>query len=191
MDIFHVFQCRVASQWVDIPDQYNRARDYELFSWLTTGGGDRMGTCCVQPLSSSSLRGFPADFELVEERWHPTPLAGIRKSDTHPGCVFMGESGESWLLSDEILQAIAPKTVRTVRTPRNEFDDWDWSEYTPWQWATANFGHTVGEPDNVLIGESEVLAQWNYDFTEDFAYFVDEVRRLAGVHGQVRFVFAF
>lgn len=75
--------------------------------------------------------------------------------------------------------------------PIDEYKQWDDPEYHPWQWATGGWSRKVGMPDNTnMVGEN-IIFEWNYDFTEEFNYFVNEVRRLQLLHGDVRFVFGF
>lgn len=190
LDIHCVFQAKVADRWVDVASDYQEDRDYPLYSWLGVGCGDRIGTCTIEPLAP--LRGFPADFELVDETWHPTLIEVSTPSRFYPGCRLMGEWGFSWLLSSEILRASAPRVPRTVSILIDEYQQWDGvSEFPPWQWAKADFGHVVGPPDKISTLAENIVVEWDYDFTEDFSYFVNEVRRLEALHGEVRIVFGF
>jgi hypothetical protein len=149
-----------------------------------------MGTCSFEFLIP--LRGIPDDFEIVEDRYHPTIIHGENKSAYHPNCILMGEWGYSWIFASEILQASAPRVTRTVVIPIDEYRQWDGiSEPTPWEWASNSFGHAVGMPDKLAHLAENVTAAWDYNFTEDFSYFVDEVHRLKALHGDVRFVFGF
>lgn len=177
LDIQWVFQRNVDSSWVDIACDYQGDRDYVLYSWLGLGGGDKMGTCTIEPLAP--LRGLPEDFEVVDKLWHPTSIpnrnSGIAK---YSDCIFMGESAHSWLLVSEILQSPIPSVVRTVRIPTDEYLNWDDQEYLPWQWAIPSFGHVVGMPDRIVTTENEVLVEWDYDFSEDFSYFINQLRQL-------------
>lgn len=190
IDIHCVFQAKVADRWVDVASDYKEDRDYPLYSWLGIGGGDKTGTCTIEPLAPP--RGFPADFELVNEAWHPTLFKIEKPSPYYPNCILMGGWGFSWLLASEIIRTPAPRVPRTVRIPIDEYRQWDGvSEPTPWQPATANFGHVVGPPDKISTLAEKLVVEWDYDFTEDFSYFVDEVRRLEALHGEVRIVFGF
>ena len=103
-DIHCVFQAKVAARWVDVASDYKEDRDYPLYSWLGIGCGDRIGTCTIEPLAPP--RGFPADFEIVDDVWHPTLIELSPPSRFYPGCRLMGEWGFSWLLSSEILGAL-------------------------------------------------------------------------------------
>jgi hypothetical protein len=46
-------------------------------------------------------------------------------------------------------------------------------------------------PDKITTLAEEIVVEWDYDFTEDFRYFVNRVRRLETLHGEVRLVFGF
>jgi hypothetical protein len=191
LDITCVYQIREADRWLDVAIDRDGSRDYAIFDWLGLGSFSRtIGTYTFEPLAP--LRGFPADFEIVNEAWHPTRIEIEKPSPYYPNCVFMGAVGCSWLLSGEIIRARAPRVTRTLNIPIGEYRQWDGvSTSTPWQWATTNFGHVVGMPDKITTLAEEVVVEWDYDFTEDFSYFVDKVRRLETLHGEVRLVFGF
>jgi len=153
-----------------------------------------MGTCTIEPLVPS--RGLPADFEIVDDCWHPTVLETkypeLKGIPPYQNCILLGEWGYSWLLASEIIRAPAPRVPRTVSIPISEYRQWDGaSEPTPWQWASANFGHVVGMPDKITSFAEKIVVEWDYDFTEDFRYFVDKVCRLRAMHGEIRVVYGF
>lgn len=188
-DIHGVFQKKVADRWVDVASEYGEDRDYILFNWLGLGGGDTYGTCSFDPLSQ--IRGLPDDFEIVDREYHPTVIHR-KDGSCFPGTILMGEWGYSWLLASEILQTPAPRVPRAITISIDDYQQWDGiSEPTPWQRASAYFGLVVGIPDKIITLAENVVFEWDYDFTEDFSYFVDEVRRLQQLHGEVRFVFGF
>ena len=129
IDIYWIFQAHKDGVWVDVPSEYDGIRDYPFHAWLRK-----------EVVPGGSERGFPADFEVDDER-HPVGSVDVlpayrrkRFRGDQDLYAFMGEWGHSWLSGPEILNA----------------------ETRP-----------------------------------DFAYFLDEVRRLTHLHGDVRFVFGF
>ena len=46
-------------------------------------------------------------------------------------------------------------------------------------------------PDKITALAEKIVVEWDYDFTEDFSYFVEKVRRLEALHGEIRIVFGF
>lgn len=197
VDIYGVFQKQVDGRWVDVESADVGPRHYELFAWLGSGSIDRMGTCSIPSLAP--LRGLPEDFEVVDGSNHPTPLPK-RQDDPfyrwshpfYPGCLWIGDWNFSWLLSGEILRSRAPRMRRTVLVSDAEYADWDGkADSAPWLWASNQFGHAVGLPDRLTPAPGGMVAEWDYDFREDFSHFVGEIKRLEDLHGEVRFVFGF
>jgi hypothetical protein len=62
---------------------------------------------------------------------------------------------------------------------------------TPWQSASENFGHAGEMPDKITTLAEKIVVEWDYDFTEDLSYFVEKVRSLETLHGEIRVVFGF
>lgn len=81
--------------------------------------------------------------------------------------------------------------TRALRIPSGEFHSWDGiSQPPPWEWVRAKFRHVVGMPDDISSEGEDVVVAWrDYDFTEDFSYFVERARKLVGRYGDVRIVF--
>lgn len=187
IDIRSIFQKKHDGHWTDVLSDYDNDRDYLLYRWLYHGGSDADGSCAIEPIRPQ--RGLPADFEVVDDYWHP--LRGEGGNPTLGPLRLMGEWGHSWLLAEEILDTPAPRVTRTASIPIDEYRAWDGQSEPPWQWICNGWGHAVGAPDKITEQADVVVLEWNYDFTEDFRYFVDEVRRLKDLHGELRFIFGF
>lgn len=205
-DITGVFQKKENGQWNDISSDYNEDRHSALFAWLALGCGDRAGTFFIQPLQEP--RGFPADFEILNddqyENTHP-----IANNDIHPPWIrnqafsanpgshwylkiFMGFHSFSYLYAEEILNS-TPRCLRCISIPIDLFMRWD-RKSLPEQWQTwCSDWNKEGfsKIEEINTDTKFVVVEWDYDFTEEFAYFIDEVRRLKASHGEVRFVFGF
>ncbi|MFZ6709577.1 hypothetical protein [Undibacterium sp. TC9W] len=205
-DITGVFQKNENGRWIDISSEYNENRDSALFAWLALGSGDRAGTFFIKPLHE--LRGFPDDFEILNndefENTHPIlhndihpPWKRAHASFANPSSLwylkmFMGFHSFSWLYADEILNT-TPRCMRCISVPIGIFSRWDRKSLPEeWQaWCSDWDKEGFARPDKVDADTKFVVVEWDYDFTQDFAYFVDEVRRLKTLHGKVRFVFGF
>lgn len=194
IDIHWVFQAKVDSAWIDVPDRYDGARDYYLYAWLGLG---------ESPISS--LRGFPADFQVNEIGCHPVTNPEVLGPYELEHCAYydespsryMGDRGFSWLLGSEILIAPDPVELKTIGIPIRVYNAWDkasnpesWNEM-PDDWQQQEFAKRHATPENITGDTEWVVVDWPYDFTDDFRYFVDEIRRLVSQYGEVRFVFGF
>lgn len=197
IDIYWVFQARKDSHWIDIPSEYRGDRDYYLYGWLGMSAG--MST---HPIFER--RGLPPDFLVDIDNRHPfaSPelLPPYRKE--HPLgerylYQFMGEWGFSWLLGSEILDARVPVETMKIWVPIDVYKEWDKiSNPKPWHelhsdWQKFEDAAHYATPENITEDTWRVIIDWEYDFTEDFEYFVGEVRRLMTLYGDVRFVFGF
>ena len=209
-DIHGVFQKRNKNgTWEDVPHKYSENRHYSLFAWL---GDVRNGTgfagvpthTRIEPLSSH--RGFPHDFAVVggstadENAVHPIADINLLPEwrqkyleDGEPLQVYMGYHGFSWLLDDEILNATPPRILRTGVISLDEFKDWDGVSPPPHGWSGAVWGKDLqtNHPSEINAQTTHVQVEWFADMAEEFEDFINEVRRLKELHGEVRFVFGF
>lgn len=208
-DVHSVFQKKTAAGWEDVESQYSEDRHYALFAWI---GNVRNGFGfagvpthnAIQPLSDN--RGFPEDFNVIDGEDHPIASNSIRGSraewykeeDSDPASeerlrMWMGDHSHSWLNADEILLAQPPRILRTGIIDVDQFRKWDGSS-SPGSWSGGISGAsivTAESPSDVTDNTTHVRIEWFDDTKESFAYFIDEVRRLKELHGEVRFVFGF
>ena len=197
-DIHGVFQKKEGDRWVDISSEYNEDRDLYLYWWLSS-----TRTAGLKPLSQP--RGFPDDFEVDEYNFHPISSHDIRSpikrkhanSYADRNKLGMGEWGFSWLLGSEIIAAPPPIESMTIWVPIDTYKAWDkvsnpalWHELHN-DWQQHEEAELYATPENITDETLRVIVEWTYDFTSDFRYFVNEVRRLIALHTEVRFVFGF
>ncbi len=144
-----IFQARRDGRWVDVVSEIDPCAA-PVNAWP-----EQYRTPC----------GFPADFEVVDEEWHPIDGADLRRPldrgrpypKGHPtfGRLCPGEA-PSWLHADEMLAGV-----------RNAVAWWH------------------GFDESCLEGvDPEVIPGW-----PDLRKFFGEVARLVGLHGEVRLVF--
>jgi hypothetical protein len=200
-----VFQKKEGDCWVDVSSNYNDNDAYgALYGWLVEGlTGRGISGALTYPEPLSHARGFPADFEIVGESCHPIASNDIRSPadrndpffDDEPMDIFLGNYAFSWLYADEILNAPTPRALRRIAIPVEAYRQWDGvSLPTDWQpdyYLKFLEREDFARPENIMESTKFVVVEWNYDLTEDFRDFVDEVRRLKALHGEVRFVFGF
>jgi hypothetical protein len=195
VDISWTFQARQHGQWMDIPVGYKGDRDGYLYGWLGIGG-ERI----------CNPRGFPLDF-VVNMNTYCHPLENIDlfpldmrhnvSNDQHGTYVFMGEWGHSWLSGEEIIEARAPVRRMTIWIPIDIYKEWDQRSYPKvWHelrtdWQEQEYADRYARPENMTDETWWVIVDFEYDFSEHFKYFVDEVRRLVATYSEVRFVFGF
>jgi hypothetical protein len=201
-DIHGVWQKKTEVGWEDVPSLYEQERHYALFAWL---GNVRNGFwfsgvlthAPIEPLTDG--RGYPEGFEVNDDDDHPIsslkildPRRRRYHDETDQMVVRMGDHSHSWLTAEEILTAIPPVVRRTGIVSRSQFEAWD-GVSSPDSWYGGISGPNVVVNDAAEITEAttDVRIQWNEDWAEQFAYFIDEVRRLKGLYGEVRFVFGF
>lgn len=209
-DVHSVFQKKTPAGWEDVESKYDEGRHYALFAWIgnVRNGFGFAGVPThdrIEPLSDR--RGFPSDFEIVDEENHPIKSNAMRGSmakyyaeeDTNTltegRCIekWMGDHSHSWLSADEILAAIPPRILRTGIIGIKEFRAWDGNS-SPEMWSGGISGPGImvaGSPSEVKDDTTHVRIEWFEDTKESFAYFIDEVSRLKELHGEVRFVFGF
>lgn len=204
-DIHGVFQKRAGDLWVDVPSGYNRERHYDLFAHLAdvrngSGFAGIVTGARVEPIAEP--RGLPSDFELIDDNQHPISdeIASEweKKSDwwevgqTQP-LRWIGDHSHSWLTAEEILSHdFERKTWKTGVVAVELFREWD-GVSSPKFYSGGVYGTNVRVADNpCLVAEdtTHVRVCWR-EGGDRFAYFTDEVRKLADEHGEVRFVFGF
>lgn len=199
-DVHAVWQAKRGEQWVDIASEWDQGRHYLLFSWLAgvLNGCGFAGHATYDPVTPiAPPRGLPEDFEGGED--HPTTLEAIHarrrewldeEERAHP-VMWMGDHSYSWLTADEILAAKRPTTVhRHGVVPIAFYRAWDGVTPPPNSWSGWVSGISVAEkPDDITEATTHVCIEWNE--ADGLDYFVDEVRRLAAQHGEVRLVFGF
>lgn len=206
IDIYFMFQSRQEDGWQDIPCEcngYHGGRDSALVAWLALGGGDERNSYAIPPLSKP--RGFPPDFAIVDQVFHPILDIGVlpeekrgyfQKRDLR---VLMGHSDFSFYLAYEILKAEPPKAMRTVAMPIEGFRRWDgcgWpasGEPVPrgWKRHPSYAGKGYAAPEEVDAATRFVVTEAQYCFSGEFAWFCKLLERLGERHGEVRFVFGF
>lgn len=207
-DVHGVFQKKTPDGWVDVEDNFPQERHYALFAWI---GDVRNGTGFagvpthnrIEPLSS--CRGYPEGF-VVEDDTHQISSNEIRgrraewykeedADEENPDRfkLWMGDHSHSWLSADEILAAAPPRILRTGIISIEQFRNWDGNS-APDSWCGGHWGIDVVLAESASeVGDNttDVRVEWFEDTKESFAYFIDEVRRLRDLHGEVRFVFGF
>lgn len=194
-------------KWEDVAHNYDEGRDYTLFAWL---GDVRNGTGFagvpthnrIDPLSSN--RGLPHDFEVTGDpeegsACHPITSLDVmgeyRRKYHVPGEpmeIWMGYHDYSWLTADEILSVKPPRIIRTGVVGREFYDKWD-GESAPDGWSGGIWGRglVISNPSEITDATTHVQIEWLEETEESLRYFVDEVRLLKELHGEVRFVFGF
>lgn len=208
-DVHSVFQKKTADGWEDVESKFEENRHYALFAWIgnVRNGRGFAGVPThdrIEPLSDN--RGFPEDFAVVDEENHPIASNSIRgrraewykDEDSDPAAeghltMWMGDHSHSWLSAQEILSATPPRLLRTGIVGIDQFRKWDGnSSPDSWCGGTSGPGVVVAEsPSEVTEKTTDVRIEWFDDTKESFAHFIDEVRRLKDLHGEVRFVFGF
>lgn len=209
-DIHGIFQKRTEEGWEDVETEYDERRHYALFAWLgnVRNGRGFAGVLThnrIDPLSSD--RGFPEGFAVRGDynSDHPISRNSLRgrraktyaSEDADPSSechllMWMGDHSYSWLSCDEILNTTPPRIIRTGIVSIWQFREWD-GESSPEEWCGGVGGDSVtlaSSPSEVTEKTTHVRIEWLDDCAE-FAYFINEVRRLRDLHGEVRFVFGF
>lgn len=212
-DIHGIFQRHDGSQWIDVPSTYDFGRHYQLFAVLADvrNGYGFAGVKTGEPVKPiAPRRGLPPDFEMDGDD-HPLASADLespwrqKARLEHPDwyvdeklAVWMGDHSHSWLTADEMLAwyAKAPRVIKTGILDRAIYDAWS-GEGNPSEWCGGiGGGGVVTINDNELEkrevpGWTHIRCEWESGLGQELAYFFDEVKRLADLHGRVRFVFGF
>ena len=203
IDVFGVFQRREKDRWSFISRYYDGARG-ELRMWLGYGPNqydDNYQAWQLGIIRPTPSRGLPVDLDLDE----PVPDRVYTNMELTVENVI-GSPPHSWLLADEILQALPALSVRTLAVPlpvyhatKDKTDD-----VAQWQAMTGDLCGLCGDvPDTWKLVSvrycseklshlsTEVPCECVCDFSDEIAYFTDEVRQIQDAHGEVRFVYGF
>lgn len=202
-DVHGIWQAKKDGKWVDVESRWDQERHYFLFSWLADvrNGFGFAGVKTYQPITPiSGPRGYPEDF-IIEDDAHPTSLDAycerrrewMDEEEKKNPSYWMGDHSHSWLMADEILMSTRPdRTWRTGVVEREWFDGWD-GNMPPKNWSGDITGQNVRvaeSPVDVKPDSTHVRIYWKQ--SEDvLSYFVDEVKRLKELYGEVRLVFGF
>lgn len=214
-DIHGIFQKKVVTPeapngvWEDILTTYDEGRHYLLFAWL---GNVRNGFGfagvptheAIVPLSDG--RGYPEDFQVDADDNHRIAANEFRGpcraeyytdedldvSNVDRLQMWMGDHSYSWVSGTEVLEATLPKIRRTGIIYLDTYKQWDGIS-APEDWCGGVTGPkvVVSTPDNITTATSHVQIEWTEDTSASLKYFLDEVRRLVELHGEIRFVFGF
>lgn len=204
-DIHTVFQKKTPNGWEDIPHNYEEERHYFLFSWLAgvRNGYGFAGVPTYDPIVPiSPPRGIPADFQFDDSSAHMTPLKMLgRRAEYYEDDVnaegmveyWMGDHSYSWLLGSEILSAPSPGIVKRVGViSREQYDAWDRiSQPDNWCGDISGRDVRIDEHPHVNDDATHVRVTWMRDSLQDLEYFINEVKRLVELHGEIRIVFGF
>lgn len=200
-DIHAVWQAKKADQWEDIPSTWKQNRHYFLFAWLANvrngfGSAGIPTHSPVQPISEP--RGLPKDFDGKKhkgtfEALDPARQAYHTREESAVQGIWMGNHSFSHLSADEILAAPRPDNAwRTGIVERPWFDAWG-GKTPPEAWSGRVNGKGIRVAESPLLVDDDtthVRIYWKTNESE-LAYFVDEVKRLKELHGEVRLVFGF
>lgn len=203
-DVHGIWQAKKNGVWTDIPSTWEQNRHYFLFAWLAgvRNGFGFAGVKTHSPLKPiAEPRGLPADFEH-EDREHKTTVDCIdprrqrwmSDEDKASPAQWLGDHSHSWLMADEILAAPLPGSAwKTGVVERAFFDSWD-GHTPPTDYCGGISGGAVRvaeSPVDVKDDSTHVQIYWKAQESDELQYFVDEVRRLKELHGEVRLVFGF
>jgi hypothetical protein len=199
-DVHAIWQAKKDGKWVDIESTWEQRRHYFLFAWIADvrNGFGFAGVPTHDPITPiiPERRGLPDDFEGGEE--HPVTdvaVLGRRAEYLEPGeapVMYMGDHSFSWLTADEILAAKRPCNVRKDGVITIEqYRAWDKAS-EPDEWCDGISGRdiVVSMPSEIGPRTTHVQVSW-IKMEDGLDYFVDEVRRLKELHGEVRVVFGF
>jgi hypothetical protein len=136
------------------------------------------------------------DFEGGEE--HPVENVAVmgRRAgyleEGEPPVMWMGDHSYSWLTADEILAAERPHHIRKDGVlSLAEYQKWDKvSQPEAWCGGVAGGNLVTSLPSEIGPETTHVQVSWIRQ-DDGLDYFVDEVRRLKELHGEVRLVFGF
>lgn len=185
-DINAVFQRKSGDKWEDVKSNYVENRHYELFSHLAgvrNGFGFAGVTTgqAVKPISEP--RGLPKDFKVTDEFSHPT---------TEQQTKYMGYHDHSWLTAEEILSYTYGGTWKTGIIRLDDLMSWD-GVSAPERYSGGIFGESIviaENPCDISEETTHVRVFWRQS-SDDFDYFLEEVKRLKEEHGEIRMVFGF
>lgn len=183
-DIWSVFQARKDGAWVNVESMYADDRHYYLFSHLA---GVRNGTGFagiktgdpVTPISEP--RGIPVDVVVDED---------MRLNGDED--MWLGDHSHSWLTADEILSHDWGSPARTAYCSVADFKGWDGGKP---DFSTCGdiWGGKIVKAETaeeITAATTHVRIHW-ITGADEFQYFLDEVKRLKDLHGEVRMIFGF
>lgn len=183
-DIHAVWQAKKDGKWAEIESTWEQDRHYFLFSWLADvrNGYGFAGVRTYDPIEPiAPQRGIPPDFDRDSYE------AGDEDAP------WLGDHSFSWLTADEILAAKRPGTInRTGVVPIAFFKAWD-GKTPPTEWSGGISGRGIevaSVPSEITPTTTHVQISWTQP-DDGLDYFVDEVKRLKDMHGEVRLVFGF
>lgn len=203
-DIHGVWQAKKEGKWVDIASEWEQNRHYYLFSWLANvrNGYGFAGVPTYSPvIPISKPRGLPEDFETEDSEYHATTIEAIdpcrrqylNEDDKKSPKAWLGDHSHSWLNADEILRAPLPLNCwQSGVVPREFFDTWD-GHTPPEAWSGDISGRDIIRAENpVEVNDTTTHVRIFWKKQDDsLNYFIDEVKRLKELHGEVRLVFGF
>lgn len=194
LDVFGVFQKREKERWVSFQRHYYGQRD-QLRIWLGAPLGSHYEMKSIAP-----PRGLPADFDADE-------------------CV--GDHFKSWLLADEILNALPALATSTEKIGieayleacnkepvlskweasieeafAKEYFDRHKKEFNRKEWAHPSrclikLVAASPKPFDATFTSEYGFIECIYDFSDFFQEFISEVRLQKNKYADVRFVFGF
>lgn len=184
-DIHEVFQAKKDGKWVDIESYFEGNRHYFLFAWLANvrNGFGFAGVPTHTPITPiSEPRGLPEDFDVYDGEYHGSE-----------DC-WLGDHSHSWLLADEILNAKNPcdSVWKTGIVELEIFKQWD-GVSQPERWCGGISGKDIVIAENpAMVNEdsTHVRISWKSP-SNGLDYFINEIKRLKELHGEVRMVFGF
>lgn len=208
-DIHGVFQSHDDDgKWQDVVSKFEENRHYQLFAVLAgvRNGAGFAGVKTGEPVVPiSEPRGFPEDFEIVDEENHPIASFAVLpewrrkyRSEGDPLEVWMGDHSHTWLTAEEMLRwfSSAPVVVQIGVLERAEYEKWD--RTSP---PGIYYGEICGSSTKVINDNqpereqnpnwTHIRCEWDAPLKKELSYFFDEVKRLQETHGEVRFVFGF
>lgn len=186
---------RFSTVWDTVDSDYEEGRHYTLFGWLADvrngyGFAGVLQSSGIKPISKP--RGFPEDI-----------FAGCKTAPDEIDGKWMGDHSYSWLLGSEIIEAF--KNIEGM----TRYGVIPYERYLEWDKVTALDSYSGGVlgPKVITLSQKDVdqaslyldhnlYIQVSWQVTaqtlqEEFGYFVDEIKRLMNLHGEIRMVFGF
>lgn len=168
-------------RWEPIKGNHPGDCQYRLFAWLAdvTNGygfaGSRWAVEGQRVRPIAEPRGLPNDIENVGD-WE------------------FGAYSYSWLTADEILADFTNNDSLIITAvgylSREQYELWD--KKTPPEFYYAHISganvieFSTGNPD-----WTHIQVEWEEDLRDGFSDFINEIKRLKELHGEVRMVFGF
>jgi len=202
-DIHGIFQKKVDNRWEDVETKFKFNRHYLLFAWLgnVRNGFGFASVRTHTPIESlSDCRGYPKDFEVANDTHYvdnikllPEYLQEYEKETKDRYDTWMGDHSHSWVTSEEMLKNISDIILtRTGIIPIENFKQWDGkSQPDTWSGGISGRDIEVQVPPDITPTTTHVRIFWEIHLQDEILYFIDEVKRLVELHGEIRFVFGF